>query len=231
MSVRRRDLALADAERARGVVVVVDVLRAYTTAAAALSRGVREIVLVEEVDRALALRARIEGSLAMGEVDGHPVPEFDLSNSPSEVAACDHLDGRVLVHRSTAGTRGAVRAAKAQRRWGGAFVTAAATVRALQADDVDEVTYLITGASRGRDGDEDRALADYLHGLLTGSAPDPVAATARVPRSDAGRLFGQPPWPAEDVTFACEVDRFDFALRIDRGEHGPVVRAHREATP
>lgn len=229
MTPGRRDLPLADAAAARGVVVVVDVLRAYTTAAAALDRGAREIVLVETVERALELRAALAGALAMGEVDGWPVPGFDLSNSPVEAAARADLDGRVLVHRSTAGTRGAVRARGATQRWGGAFVTAAATAAALRATAPDTVTYLVTGASKGRDGDEDRALADYLHGLLAGAAPDADRATARVPRSDAGRLFGTPPWPAEDVAFACDVDRFDFALRIDDGEHGPVVRAHREA--
>lgn len=221
-----RQLSLAEAGQASGVTVVIDVLRACTTQAACLARGASEIRLVSEVDEALAMRDEIPGALAMGEVDSRPVEGFDLSNSPVEVWARDDLEGRAIVHRSSAGTRGAVRAAEAGTgpMWGGAFVTASATAAQLPPDG--EVVYVVTGDSFGRDGDEDRALADWLASLRRGETPDPAAHLERVTESDAGRVFGTVPWQtAEDRDFAMQIDRFDFALRIDVDDTGPVVRA------
>ena len=203
-------------------------LRACTTQAACLARGAAEVRLVTEVDDALSLAATIPGAVTMGEVDGRPVDDFDLSNSPVEAWARGDLDGRTVVHRSTAGTRGAVLAAGAGAgpMWGGAFVTAGATAARLPPHG--EVDHVVTGASHGRDGDEDRALADWLEVLRVGGDGDATAHLARVAHSDAGRLFGTVWWQtADDLAFATDLDRFDFALRIDVDEHGPVVRADR----
>ena len=49
-----------------GPVVVVDVLRAFTTAAYALAAGARHVYLVAGVDEALAFKAARPGVLAMG---------------------------------------------------------------------------------------------------------------------------------------------------------------------
>ena len=102
---------------AAGVAVAIDVLRAYTTAAYGLAAGAREILLTGTVEEALALRAEIPGSLAMGEVNGRQPPEFDFGNSPSALAGLD-LSGRPLIHRTSAGTQGAVRAAQASALFG-----------------------------------------------------------------------------------------------------------------
>lgn len=218
-----RQLPLSRAAEAVGAVVVVDVLRAYTTVPHALASGAASIQLVTEVDEALRLRARGVVDMAMGEVDGHPVPGFDLSNSPTEVAATD-LTGKRLAMRTSAGTRGAVAATGAARLLTGGFVNAAATAAALQDDDV--VTFLVTGESLGRDGDEDRALADYVTALLAGEDPPPGPYLDRVAASDHGRRFGAD-LPAPDLALACEVDRFATAVEIQRRDGGLVVERPR----
>ena len=67
--------------------VVIDVLRAFTTAAYAFAAGARRIWLVETVEEALAVKAARPGTLAMGENRGRWVEGFDFSNSPVGVAA------------------------------------------------------------------------------------------------------------------------------------------------
>ena len=47
-----------DAREAEGTVIIIDVFRAFTTAAIAFDRGADHIVLVAEIDEALALRDR-----------------------------------------------------------------------------------------------------------------------------------------------------------------------------
>lgn len=205
-------LPLARAAEATGTVVVVDVLRAFTTVPHALASGAVSIRLVAEVAEATRLRERGEVDLALGEVGGHPVAGFDLSNSPAQVAGTD-LAGRRLAMRTSAGTRGAVASTGATRLLTGAFVNASATARALRADP--SVTFLLTGESEGRDGDEDRALADYVTALLRGGTPDPAPYLARVAGSDHGRRFGDD-LPRRDLELACEVDRFAAAVEIHR---------------
>lgn len=224
-----RQVSLAAAATATGTVVVIDVLRAFTTEAAAFAGGAQAITLVEDVDAARRLRADDPDLLLMGEVDGAPIDDFDLGNSPDEVAARD-LTGRRLVHRSTAGTRGAVQAIHADALAGASFVTAEATVRWLRAMASGPVTYVITGEHSGRDGDEDRACADYLAARLGGMHPDPAAFLDRVARSDAAERFGtpqRPDLPAADLAFACDLDRYDFALPIARENGALVVRPSR----
>ncbi|MEJ2353582.1 MAG: 2-phosphosulfolactate phosphatase [Anaerolineales bacterium] len=91
----------------QGTVVVIDVLRAFTTAAYAFWAGAADITLVATVAEALALRKAKPEMLIMGEVDGLPVEGFDFSNSPTEIAGQD-LAGRHLVQRTSSGTQGVV---------------------------------------------------------------------------------------------------------------------------
>src|SRR5688500_227387 len=58
---------LHGAQEAEGVIIIIDVFRAFTTAAVAFARGVEKIILVAEVAEALALRAQGKGQLCMGE--------------------------------------------------------------------------------------------------------------------------------------------------------------------
>ncbi len=211
---------LDDCADATGTVVVIDVLRAFTTAAVALHRGAARIELVADAGEAFARRREDPALLLAGEVDGRPVPGFDLSNSPVAMAAAD-VAGRTLVMRTTAGTQGVVRARRADRLLATSFAVASATARAI-ADD-PAVTFVVTGAHSGLDGDEDRACADLIVAQLAAGGPvDPAAHVARVRASDAGRLFldddTQPWFDPADLEHAVVVDRFDFAMGVQRAD-------------
>jgi 2-phosphosulfolactate phosphatase len=216
--VRTRFLALADAEPDEAV-VVVDVLRAFTTVPWLHHRGVARVFAVDTPERATALRDdHLPGALLAGEVGGRPLPGFDLGNSPTEVAATAlPLAGGTVIHRTSAGTQGLVRCLGSRWLFAASFVNAAATVAALRDTGASRVTFVITGASLGRNGDEDLACAELLAARLAGEGPDPGPFLARVASSDAGRVFGPdgPDWaPASDLAAACELDRFPTALSV-----------------
>ncbi len=212
---RVRYVALEEAAPAEAV-VVIDVLRAFTVAPWLFHRGAARVLTVADREHATRLRdATFPDALLAGEQDGRPVEGFDLGNSPSEVA-CHELAGRTVIHRTSAGTQGLARTAGSGQVFAASFVTAAATAAALRSADLAEVTFVITGASLGRDGDEDMAAAELIAARARGDAPDPAPYLARVAASDAGHLFTPegPDWaPDEDMAMACEVDRFDRALR------------------
>ena len=107
-----RFVGIEGAHDVDGAVVVVDVLRAFTTAAYAFAAGARHVYLVAGVDEALAFKASRPGVLAMGEEHGRRPAGFDFANSPTELAAAD-VGGRVIVQRTSAGTQGVVAARRA----------------------------------------------------------------------------------------------------------------------
>jgi 2-phosphosulfolactate phosphatase len=218
-----------DGARPEGTVVVIDVLRAFTFEAWAFARGAGRILAVDDIDRALHVaRTLLPGSLAAGERGGRPLDGFDLGNSPLTLGAVE-LTGRTIVHRTSAGTQGLARTAGAGLVLAASFVTAGATARLLRERGADDVTFVVTGASLGRDGDEDLACAELIAARLSGDDPDPGPFLARVPTSDAGRMFGPdgPDWaPPEDLRLACEVDRFDFALVAAPADGLDAVEVH-----
>jgi 2-phosphosulfolactate phosphatase len=200
--------------RLSGAVVVIDVLRAFTTAAYAFASGARDIVLVGTVPEALALRERFPGARLIGESGGYPIDGFDYCNSPFELAD-QRLDGARLVQRTTSGTRAAVGATSAQILLAASFVVAEATVRTLQEAAPSHVALVLSGRDRPGGGTDDRACADYLAARLAGQRPDPAPFVRRMRDSRGARRFLDPAKAAfriEDLELAMAIDRFDFAM-------------------
>lgn len=194
------------AGEAMGDVVVIDVLRAFTTAACAFAAGIEEIELVATVEEALA-----RPGFRLGEVGGNLIPGFDHNNSPSQLIG-RQLGGRA-VQRTGAGTQCVVAATRAETIWLSSLVVLSATARALRA--AREVTLVISGAPT--EGEEDRAAAMCLEALLRDERPPLARAIEMVRASRAASLHrpGDPDRPIEDLDICCDVDRFDFAMRVD----------------
>ena len=178
-----------------GTVVVIDVYRAYTTAAVAFEQGAEKIILVAEVDEALELRRRGLGDLCMGEVHGHRPEGFDLGNSPHEISCLD-LTGKTLIQSTRAGTTGAVAATKASRLFAGSLVVARATVRALLSDQPLLVSLVAMGSWGRERTDEDEQCALYLWRLAIKSVAirDKGFRRTRVGRAVGGvEVYRAPP--------------------------------------
>ena len=209
-----RFISLAEAELASGAAVVVDVMRAFTTAAWAFHLGASRIVLVAELEDALAWKAARPGSLAC--CDGAPKPGFDLFNSPAQLLSVD-VTGKGIVQRTTSGTRRALAARQCSRLLCTGFVTAGSTAAVLRKAGVETVSFVLGG------GDEDRACAEYIAALVTGAAADGdlVDRARRSPAALAlaeGVTKGLPGVSDRDVDMCLELDRFDFTLTARRGD-------------
>ena len=103
----------AAARAATDVAVVIDVFRAFTTAATVLANGAERIVMTGDLDAARRLRADGVGRLCIGE-RGSVRPEgFDFGNSPVEVAGVD-FSGETVIQTTSNGTRGILAASGAR---------------------------------------------------------------------------------------------------------------------
>jgi 2-phosphosulfolactate phosphatase len=248
MEIRRT--VRARAEEARGVVIVLDVLRAFTVAAYAFAGGADELWLVRTVEDALALRAYQPDVLLAGEVGGRLIPGFDLNNSPSRMAASD-VRGRVIVQRTGAGTQGACTATNASHLLIAALVNARATAalaRQLAHDDTNgapAVVTLLPTYSRDDPGHpdigptEDDVCADYLAALLSGDGSlacrvlTSGIAEVRALGRFAELTHGGPDFPPEDEAAVLAVDRFAFAMAGRPSRLGDIahVRVRRVDVP
>jgi 2-phosphosulfolactate phosphatase len=224
----------SNAEAARGVVVVIDVLRAFTVSAYALAGGACELLLVRGVEEAFTLRDEAHpDALLAGEVGGRLIPGFDLNNSPARMQSADVRD-RLIIQRTGAGTQGAVNARHASRLLVASLVNARATAayaaRLASEDGVGQVTLTPTASTfedGGRQTIEDEACADYLEALLT--RPDDADAVLarsieRISAVECSGVFfqGMEDFPAGDVTAALAANRFDFAMEGERHTFGEI---------
>ncbi|MGI9017585.1 MAG: 2-phosphosulfolactate phosphatase [Euzebya sp.] len=213
---------LEDVDQQHGCVVVIDVLRAFTTSAVVLAAGADPYHLVATLDQAYALRRADPAIRLLGEVDGITAEGFDYGNSPTAISGVD-FTGVEVAHRSSAGTQGVARATSANRVLTTSFAVARATAAAIAGES--RVSFCVTGAHSGRDGEEDRACGDYIAALLKQDGPvDPSPYLGRVTRSTAAALFladDNPDLPVADLPFAQIIDRYDFAMqaRASSGHH------------
>jgi len=218
---------LDDCHLYNGTVVVIDVLRAFTTAPVAIARGAARIILVSSVDEAFALREQNTDARIMGEVDGVIVDGFDYGNSPFALMHED-LTGLTLIQRTTAGTQGVVRSVKADQIVVASFVNATATAIYVRERSPSDVTFVVTGAHEGLDGDEDLACGHYIEALLRGETPEQAPFIDRVKNSTWGRAFGTPSaphLPQADMDAVLAFNSFDFALPVHREKGQLVIRS------
>lgn len=213
-------LTLDNCHTATGITLIIDVLRAFSTAAYAFSRGAKEIRLVSGVQEALDLKAKIPGAKAMGEVGGLPPEGFDFGNSPTRILEHD-LTGITLVQRTGAGTQGAVRSVNAEVMLATSFVVAQATIDYVLRLKPSEITFVITG---GMGNDEDVACADFLEKQVTGQETEAQEYIRRVyaSRDALEHMPDHPQFPKADLDYCSRIDAFDFAMPIVR-ENGNLI--------
>ena len=220
-----------EASEARGVVIVIDVIRAFSVAAYALAGGAKALWLVRTVEEAFALRERNPEVLLIGEVDGRLIPGFDLNNSPALMIASD-VHGRILVQRTGAGTQGALAVANATHILLSSLVNARATAtyaRVLAESTGGIVTLHPTGGGPGnRELEEDGICADYVEALLHERAgaremlEQGITSLRETGRFEQWRQ-GDSDFPTQDIALVLDVDRFDFAMVGTRKQWGEIT--------
>jgi 2-phosphosulfolactate phosphatase len=201
------------ARQARGIAVVIDVLRSFTVSAYALAGGARECRLVTTTDEARALAAATPDTVICAEEDGLPVKGIAISNSPTQIVAAE-LTGCILVQRSSAGTPVAAAVRAGVDIFAASLVVARATVQACLLRRPAVLT-LVASA----DHPEDHACALYMEAIVRGETPDvdrllrPLKESERYSHLIGGTWPGFPP---TDLELALQPDRFGFAMPVTR---------------
>lgn len=217
---------LENCHAATGVVVVIDVIRAFTNAAFAFARGAKEIYPVSTVEEVLQLKFETPKSLACGEVGGLPPAGFDFGNSPTQTNELD-LRGKIIVQRTGAGTQGIVRSVNATTILAASLVVANATVKYIRKLASSNVTFVITGETFSG-GEEDFACAEYLEALLKDQQPNSALFIERVFKSHDAQMHldpNKPEFPRSDLDYCTHIDAFDFAMLVNKENGRHIMHA------
>jgi 2-phosphosulfolactate phosphatase len=154
-----------------------------------------------------------------------------LETRPLEVSGVD-FQGQTIIQRTSAGTQGIVAASHAERLYATALVTANATIRALLSGTPDQVSLVAMGDNGIRRTDEDELCAIHLRNRLEGRPGDAEAIRRLIIAGGEVGRFHDPARPylhPEDVDIALDIDRYDFAIRVDFEDGRPVARIERPA--
>ncbi|WP_295823360.1 2-phosphosulfolactate phosphatase [uncultured Deinococcus sp.] len=174
------------------VVMVIDVLRATTTAITYLERGADALLLTATPDVALHLRLEGGGRYVLGgERGGLPIPGFDFGNSPVEASA-QNFTGRTVVMNTTNGTGAAHTAAQTGKHvFLAALTNAHAAARRARATATEEIAIVCAGTDE-RVGLEDvyaaGVLAEYLLAMGEFSIDDGARIALTVRRNGGNPL-------------------------------------------
>jgi len=219
--ITRRSL-LAGTDDVSGPTIVIDTFRAFTTAAFLLDRGVDRIVLVESLNEARDRARSTPESILCGEEEGRRPDDFDLGNSPFDAERYPALEARIVVMRTSSGTRSVVNALRsgAEPVYAASLVVAGATVSAVR--DRTHVTIVASGLGGVTVADEDEETAGLIESRLLGHPDDPERIDRVRSGAGAERLSTTQWIDPRDLDRCLEVDHFDFAMRV-RLEYGVAV--------
>lgn len=205
------------AKKARGLTVIIDVFRAFTTETMIMTRNAEKLIPVGDIETALRYRDTHPDVILCGERGGAIIDGFDFGNSPSQVVRAD-FTGKTVVHTTSAGTQGIVNATGAEEILGGCLLSAKAIACYIKKKNPAQVSLVCMGLAGQRPTDEDTLCAEYIKSLLEDRPlPDLAARIAHLAQTDGAKFFDpaqQAVFPEEDFQIATEADICPFVLRF-----------------
>lgn len=209
---------LDGAKAAKGLTVIIDVFRAFSTACYAFNAGVTKIFPIGDIDLAYQLKAKNSDYILVGERNEQKPEGFDFGNSPSQLQN-GNFTGKTIVHTTSSGTQGIANATKADEIITGSFVNAAAIIRYIQQKQPEMVSLVCMGYACEYPTDEDTLCAEFIKNELKGKS-NSFDKMIKIMRAGSGARFfdlKKQSWsPQKDFELCLDLNRFDFVLKVER---------------
>ena len=195
---------------------MIDVFRAFSFECYAFSYGAKRIYTVGDTQTAKRLKEQNPEWILAGEREGVMLKGFDTGNAPSRLNRLD-LNGKTVVHTTSAGTQGIVNATSADEILGCSLVNAKATAEYIKRSGAKDISLVCMGWSGRVETEEDTLCARYIQALLQGETLDMKGETEKLKGSAGAHFFDetrQEIFPKEDFYMCTAVDAFDFVLKV-----------------
>ena len=215
------------AKQAEGLTVIIDVFRAFSLECYLYDMDVKEIRPIGSVEDAFALNKQLPGSVLIGERHGKKCEGFDFGNSPSTVCS-EAVNGKTILHTTSAGTQGIVNATGASEIITGSLVNAKAVAEYIKKRSPEVVSLVCMGNAGVRPAAEDELCAEYIKSLLERvELPDFAQRVADLQKYGGDHFFDenrQEIYPKEDFFLCVQYDKFPFVIHVEKDEIGFITR-------
>lgn len=202
---------------ARGLTVIIDVFRAFSTACYAFHQGAKQIIPVGDINEAYRLKEQNPDFILVGERNEQKPEGFDFGNSPTHILQAN-LYGKTIVHTTSSGTQGIVNAKHADEIITGSFVNAGAIVQYIQKMKPKTVSLVCMGYACEYPTDEDTLSAQFIKNELEG-VPNNFKKMVKTIREGSGARFfdtKKQEWsPKTDFELCLDLNRFNFILKVE----------------
>jgi len=209
------------AKQARGLAVIIDVFRAFSTACYVVRNGAEKIIPVSDVDLAYKLKEENPDYILMGERKGKKLAGFDYGNSPTEIQAVD-FSAKTVIQTTSSGTQGFANAKDADELISGSLVNAEAIVAYIKKKAPEKVSLVCMGTWAVKPNDEDTLCAEYIMNRLNSQKIDSREIYTKLRASRTAQNFFDPAvtWaPEKDFDLCLNIGFCDFVLRAEKIEN------------
>lgn len=213
---------LEGAKKAKGIAVIIDVFRAFTTECFFMANGAKQLFAVGEQSIAYTLKKQHPDYILAGERNEVMLEGFDYGNSPANI---EHIDftGKTIVHTTSAGTQGIANASYADEILTGSFVNALAISKYIKKQNISMVSLVCMGKAALSPTEEDTYCAEYIKSLLLEQNYPLQQKLCSLRHLEGERFFNaqnQIQCPQRDFYLATTPNQFDFVLRAMPDERG-----------
>ena len=196
------------------LVVVIDVLRAFTTACYVMNTNPKDYIVLDSPGFARKLKEKHPDYILVGERNGTKLPGFDYDSSPTEVENID-FSNKTIVHTTTLGTKGIVNALNHTKEViTGSFANAGAIINYIKKEKPNLV-YLFPTDSSTNDN-EDVMFAKYVKGYFVNKQLSVSSIKQYLATHKTGRFYlnrSNIEYFSKDFSFAFEANKFNFVIK------------------
>lgn len=210
---------LDGAKDARGLTVIIDVFRAFSTACYAFGCGASKIFPIGDIKLAYEIKSKNPDYMLIGERNEQKPEGFDFGNSPSHLLTAN-LAGKTIVHTTSSGTQGIANAQNADEIITGSFVNAGAIVKYIQKKMPETVSLVCMGYACEYPTDEDTLCAQWIKNELENKPNNFNEMVEKIRQGSGARFFdpGKQSWsPQADFDLCLNLNHFNFVLKVENG--------------
>ena len=212
-----------DAGLATGLAVVIDVFRAFTVEPYLINNGAERLIPVGDIQIAYDYKEKDNSCILIGERNGIILPGFDYGNSPSQIENID-FSGKTIIHTTSCGTQGIVKAINAKKIITGSLVNAKAIARYITKNKINEISLVALCRTGKLPADEDILCAKYIKSLVEDKPLNNMKEEIEKLKITTGSKFfdklKQKDFPERDFYLCTEMNKFGFVLKVKKDEEG-----------
>jgi len=195
--------------------IIIDVLRSFSTTAYLLALPVKKIYLVKNIEEAHEYQNLFPDSVLIGESKGITPTSFDYGNSPSAVKNNADLRNKVIIMSTTNGITALLKEKKCCSVYATSFLNLFATALKMKEKGYKNIK-LKPLTFRGEICQADLNCAEMLKKILLEEKCNVQHFINQIYRSKSASVYlkdNNTSFPINDFKMSLEVDRFPFAMR------------------